>query len=144
MTNNNLDDCTHVAKEFYAEKKEKELCIDGHRCIDCDDCPEEKQVIDKEINITKDDKGYNKQRSLEDYINDYGYNDNGTPDSDVLEVTDVQTALTQLQKRIRELPNRDDKIHSQLKILDGGGVGRFEVLEIIKQEMGKSLCEVKE
>lgn len=24
-------------------KQTKELCIDGHRCIDCDDCPEEQQ-----------------------------------------------------------------------------------------------------
>ena len=45
MTNNNLDDCTHVAKEFHAGKKGKELCIDGHRCIDCDDCPAKEQPL---------------------------------------------------------------------------------------------------
>lgn len=102
------------------------------------------KVIDKEINITKDDKGYNKelpvticpleqQSPLEDEI---------CVDEEIryfLE-EDVKQHLVQLQKRIRELPNRDDKIHSQIKILDGGGVGRFEVLEIIKQEMGESLC----
>ena len=58
----------------------------------------------------------------------------------VILVDKLKTSLVRINKIIRELPNRDDKVNSQLKILDGGGVGRFEVLEIIKQVMGESLC----
>lgn len=46
--------------------------------------------------------------------------------------------IEKIKDRIRKLPNRDDKIQRFQKIhfmtLDGGGVGRFEVIKIIDEE----------
>ena len=67
--------------------------------------------------------------------------------TNICEVALIKQALAELDKRIRQLPNRDDKIMSRVKLLDGGGVNRFEVLKIIEEVFGKSLikqeCEEK-
>ena len=80
-----------------------------------------------------------KKQTLSDKINIYGYNDNKTPDEDVLAVKYVKESLKRVLKKIKNLPNRDDKISSRIKKLDGGGVGRFKVLKIMKEEFGEEL-----
>lgn len=54
---------------------------------------------------------------------------------------DVKEAIRRILKQIRVLPNRDDKIHAKLLLLDGGGVNRFEVMKIIEEEVGKELSQ---
>ena len=54
---------------------------------------------------------------------------------------DVRDVVSRVLKRIRELPNRDDTLDfkgARMCILDGGGVGKFEVLKIIEEETGFS------
>lgn len=51
----------------------------------------------------------------------------------------VRVAVSRILNRIRCLPNRDDSINfsgPRLCLLDGGGVGKFEVLRIIEEEFG--------
>ena len=63
----------------------------------------------------------------------------------VLMVKDVRLAVLRILERIRLSPNRDDKIvpmeepKLKLMFLDGGGIGKEEVKNIIKEEMGKEL-----
>ena len=60
---------------------------------------------------------------------------------------DVRKAVLRILERIRLSPNRDDKIvpmekpRLKLMFLDGGGIGKEEVKNIIKEEMGKKLIE---
>lgn len=41
--------------------------------------------------------------------------------------------LLKLKEEIRVMPNRDDKVKARLSILDGGGVGKFEVIKKIAE-----------
>ena len=52
-------------------------------------------------------------------INDYGYNDDGTPDSDILEVDDVKEFIRQLKENVTELGFSDvvDK-HTLFEIIN--------------------------
>ncbi len=56
-------------------------------------------------------------------------------DAEAVSPEDIKSAVEWLKKEIRELPNRDDMIqkHQKIKlgILDGGGVGCFNVLDLI-------------
>ena len=60
---------------------------------------------------------------------------------------EVRETVFKIFERIRLSPNRDDKItpmekpRLKLMFLDGGGIGKEEVKNIIKEEMGKKLIE---
>ena len=43
------------------------------------------------------------QFNLSDRVNQYGYNDDGTPDSDILEVDDVKEFIKKLKEEIDNL-----------------------------------------
>lgn len=43
------------------------------------------------------------QFNLSDKVNQYGYNDDGTPDSDILEVDDVKEFIKKLKEEIDNL-----------------------------------------
>ena len=53
---------------------------------------------------------------------------------------DVQSAVRGALEEIRQLPNRDDQLYVKtgkkainIKVLDGGGCGKFEVKDIINK-----------
>ena len=59
--------------------------------------------------------------------------------TDVIFTRDVYGTVLRILKRIRLLPNRDDMIDikgPRMCVLDGGGVGKFEVLRIVEEETG--------
>lgn len=49
----------------------------------------------------------------------------------------TESDLREAIEKIRALPNRDDKLYGKngvaFAILDGGGVGRFEVIHILEK-----------
>ena len=53
------------------------------------------------------------------------------------ELKDVKSAVEWLKEKIRLMPNRDEKIqrHNKVKlcVMDGGGVGCFDVLHMIDE-----------
>jgi len=63
----------------------------------------------------------------------------------IIRIEDVHETIKRILERINQLPNRDDSIMPsgkyklKLGVLDGGGVGKFEVMNIIKEEVGKEL-----
>jgi len=74
-----------------------------------------------------------------------GY-DEGCSDNNEVEELRIRLLfeLKNLKKQIRELPNRDDKLYPEqtfrVGVLDGGGVGRFQILgkiEIIEKKIEK-------
>ncbi len=76
--------------------------------------------------------------SLEDKKKGSQYIDKNTTE-DLYFGSDVREAVQSILKKIRVLPNRDDKIDirgTRLCILDGGGIGRFEAIRIIEEETG--------
>ena len=82
-----------------------------------------------------------KEKSLSSKIN---VEWNGCADRCIF-AEDVREAVLRILERIRLSPNRDDKITPmeepkiKLMFLDGGGIGKEEVKNIIKEEMGKEL-----
>jgi len=77
----------------------------------------------------EDAKIYGKfEKPLKDKINEYGYNDDGTPDCDVLEVEIVAHKIDRILKRWRDKCTR-------LEIMSGD-VGYFELKAIIDSEIG--------
>lgn len=58
----------------------------------------------------------------------------------VVSLPDLQILVNELKDSIRKLPNRDNKLYTHfggkpvsIGVLDGGGVGRFEVLALIDE-----------
>ena len=50
--------------------------------------------------------------------------------------SDVYLAVKDIINEIRALPNRDDQILAKICLLDGGGVNKFEVIDIIEKRFG--------
>jgi len=49
---------------------------------------------------------------------------------------DVREAMINILRKLRELPNRDESIEARMHYLDGGGIGRFDTIKIIEEELG--------
>ena len=84
-----------------------------------------------------------KEKSLSDEIMKHEHYGNER----VLLVKDVKETVFKIFERIRLSPNRDDKIvpmekpRLKLMFLDGGGIGKEEVKNIIKEEVGEELSQ---
>lgn len=61
--------------------------------------------------------------------------------SGVLDVEDVKTFIVKLKEQIRLTKNRDDKVHARLMILDGGGIGKSELVKLIDELVGEKLIK---
>lgn len=59
------------------------------------------------------------------------------PEDAVVRVGSIAEFLRLIFEDIRLSPNRDDKVRSNIKILDGGGIGKQEVREIILRRAGQ-------
>ena len=59
--------------------------------------------------------------------------------TEIVLVKDLKEAIKRIFERIRLTNNRDDEVKARLKICDMGGIGKQEVYEILREELGEEL-----